>query len=116
MSITQVHIAIVRHLRPVTVDLPVSGAYVDGEYVKIESTGVSKELAIFPMNRRDLQFLEPGVYTFQDKKIYEIGSGTIPDQGIIHFDSSRYKIDGGTRRNFEGGFTTYLAKRISDSE
>lgn len=117
MSITNVHVAIIRHLRAVTVDHFVSENYIDGENVQVYATGVSHELAIFPLSNRDLKYLPEGVYTFQDKKIYEIGaSGTLRDKGIIHFDNDRFLIDGGTRRGFEGGFITYLAKRISDSE
>jgi|GEM_PF-2542765 len=116
MSITNVHIAITRHLRTVSVDVFQSESYVNGEYTPVYISGVNKSLGIFPITRRDLQFLSDGQYTFQDRKFYEIGSGTLTDKSIITYDNSRYKIDGGTRRNFEGGFTTYLGKRISDSE
>jgi hypothetical protein len=116
MSITNVHLAINRHLRDLVVEIPQSESYVDGELVVVSITGVNKELAIFPLSRRDLEFLPEGEYTFQDKKIYEIGSGTVEDKSIVTFDNSKYLVDGGTRRNFEGGFTTYIAKRISDSE
>lgn len=116
MSVTNVHIAINRHLRTMTVDVFQSESFVDGENTQVFSTGVNKTLAIFPLSNRDLQFLPDGVYTFQDKKIYEIGAGTLTDKSIVNFDGSRYIVDGGTKRNFEGGFTTYIGKRVSDSE
>lgn len=115
MSITNVHTAIVRHLRTMTVDVYQSEGYVSGENVQVFSTGVSKTLAVFPLSNRDISYLPDGAYTFQDRKIYEIGAGTLTDKSILNFDSSRYLIDGGTRRNFEGGYTTYLAKRIAEN-
>ena len=114
MSITSVHLAINRYLRTVTVKEFVSESFVAGENVQVYAADTNKELAIFPLSNRDLKYLPEGEYTVQDKKIYEIGSGTISDKSEITFDGSRYIIDGGTRRDFEGGFTTYIGKRVAD--
>jgi hypothetical protein len=116
MSVTNVHRAINRHLQNVTIDVFLSESFVNGERVENFSTGVVKKLAVFPLNNRDLFYLDSGVYTFQDKKIFEIGAGTLTDKSIMTHEGSRYIVDGGTKRNFEGGFTSYISKRISDSE
>lgn len=116
MSITQVHKAINRHLRTMTVDVFQSESYVNGEQVAVYATGVSKTLAVFPLSNRDMQFLPDGAYTFQDRKIYELGTGTLIDKSILNFDGDKYLIKGGTKRNFEGGFTTYMSKRIAENE
>jgi len=113
--ITNVHIAIRRHLQTVTVKSLISESFVDGEYTPVYATGVNVQLAGFPIGRKDLNFFGDGVYTFQDRKFYEIGAGTLKDKSEITFDGDRYLIDGGTKRNREGGFTTYFGKRISDS-
>ena len=115
MSITNVHVAINRYLQNITCDIYGSETYVDGELVKTyTATGVTKKLAVFPLTNRDMRFLEQGQYTFQDKKVYEIGAGTLTDKSIITHDGSKYLIDGGTKRNFEGGYTIYISKKISD--
>lgn len=114
--ITNVHIAIRRHLRTMTVKSKTGESFVDGEYTPVYATGVSINLAAFPIGRRDANFFSDGVYTFQDRKFYEIGNGTLQDKSEISFDGNRYLIDGGTKRNFEGGFTTYFGKRIDDNE
>lgn len=114
--ITQVFKAIERHLRPLNVDIFRNESFDSyGEVTQVFATGTIKELAIFPLGYRDLKYLGDGSYTFQDKKIFEVGSGTVSDKSIVHFDNDKYLIDGGTRRNHEGGFTTYIARRISDS-
>lgn len=115
MSITNVHIAIKKHLQTITVDTFIGESFVDGEYIPQYVTGVSMQLASFPITRRDLDFFPQGEYTFQDRRFYEIGAGTIQDKSVIMFGGDKYLVDGGTMRNFAGGFTTYLTKRISDS-
>lgn len=114
--ITNVHIAIRRHLRTVTVKSLTGESFVDGEYSPNYATGVNIKMAVFPIGRRDANFFGEGHYTFQDKKFYELGAGTIQDKSEITFDDERYLVDGGTQRNYAGGFTTYFGKRISDSE
>ena len=112
MSITSVHLAINRHLRSATIKGLVSESFVDGENVQTYAADVIKELAVFPLSNRDLRYLPEGEYTAQDRKFYELGEGTIKDKSEIEFDGIRYIVDGGTQRNFEGGFTTYVGKRI----
>jgi len=114
--ITNVHIAINRHLQSVTVDRYHTESYVDGELTPVYVTGVSVDVAVFPIGRRDLDFFPEGTYTFQDKKFYQVTSGTITDKSIITVGDDRYKVDGGTIRIFEGGYVTYFGKRISDSD
>jgi len=114
--ITNVHIAIRRHLQTVEVKSFISESFVDGEYTPVYATGVNVQLAVFPIGRRDLNFFGDGVYTFQDRKFYEIGAGTINDKSEATYNGDRYLLEGGERRNREGGFTTYFGKRISDSE
>ena len=114
MSITSVYISIKRHLRNLVVTNIVSEGYVSGELTKVTASG-TVSAAIFPLTNRDLRYFPEGAFTFQDKKIFEVGSGTITDKAIVTFDSSDYLVDGGTKRNFEGMFTTYMAKRIADN-
>ena len=114
--VTNVHIAIRRLLRTVTIKSFQSESFVNGEYTPVYATGVSVQMAVFPIGRRDANFFSDGEYTFQDRKFYEIGAGTINDKSEITFDGEHYLVDGGTKMNFEGGFTTYFGKRISDSE
>lgn len=112
--ITNVHIAIRRHLQTITVKSLTGESFVDGEFTPVYATGVSVEMAVFPIGRRDASFFGEGVFTFQDRKFYEIGAGTINDKSEITFDDNRYLVDGGNKRNHAGGFTTYYGKRISD--
>jgi hypothetical protein len=112
--ITQVFKAIVKHLRPVQVRKFVSENYVKGENVRTFATPETIQLACFPITEKDLKFAPEGVYTIEDRKFYEIGSGTIPAKSEIIFNNERYEIKSFSDRSFDGNFTKYMAKKITD--
>jgi len=108
--ITNVYTAIVKHLQTVTIS-NVTESVVDGEYVETVVTG-TKQLGIFPLTMKDLNYTPEGAYTLQDKKLYEIGSGTIAKKSILNLSDGNYRIDEWSDRSFDGNFTMYIAKRI----
>lgn len=114
MSLTTVDKAIVRHLRSLEVTKLESEGYIDGENTRVFSTPSNIDLATFPLTDKDLRFLPEGVYTVQDRKFYEIGSGTIPLKSQVVFGGSKFEIKSFSDRSFEGNFTKYFAKRITD--
>ena len=107
--ITSVYRAIKKHLRTVTIQQYTENNN-DGE---IESNFVSgtRQLAVFPLTFKDLKQDSNGAYTLQDKKFYEIGSGTINPKSTIVLSEGTYSIDQWSNRNFDGGFTVYIGKR-----
>lgn len=110
--ITHVNKAIRKFLQPVLVDLFSSESFDGaGELTQVYETGVSVKLALFPLSNRDLKYLPEGQFTNQDLKIYEVGAGTLTDKSIINYSDNKYLVNGGSQRDFEGGFTSYIAKR-----
>ncbi len=110
--ITHVNKSIRKFLQPVLVNLFESESFDSaGELTQIYETGVSVELALFPLGNRELKYLPEGQFTNQDLKVYEIGAGTLTDKSIINYNEKEYLVNGGTQRDLEGGFTSYLAKR-----
>jgi hypothetical protein len=107
--ITGVYTAIKKHLRQCTVET-VSGTYVSGEYVEI-TTDDTKNLGVFPLTFKELRYLPEGAYNHQDRKFYELGSGTLNKDDIVIFQSDRFRITELTDRNFDGGFAAYLGKK-----
>jgi len=107
--ITSVYQAIIKHLQSVTVNTH-SERFVEGEYIETTASG-TKQLAIFPMTLQDLRFDPNGVYTLQDKKFYELGSGTVNLKSTVSLSDGTYMIDQLANRNFDGGFTVYIGKR-----
>jgi len=107
--ITNVYTAILKHLRTVDV-MTVSGTFVSGEWTEIKTTA-TKQLAIFPLTYKQLRYLPEGAYDYQDRKIYEIGSGTLEKDDIIIFQNDYFRITELTDRDFDGGYAAYLGKR-----
>jgi hypothetical protein len=114
MSLTSVDRAIKRHLRPTQIARFESEGFIRGQYSRTFGDVTSIDLARFPLTDKDLRYLPEGVYTFQDFKLYEIGSGTIPNKSEMILGSERFEIKSFSDRSFEGNYTHYLAKRITD--
>jgi hypothetical protein len=113
MSLTAVHSAIVRHLRDVTVTPLGTEETIGGENVRVAGTPATMSLAVFPLSDRELKFLPEGVYRKQDVKLYEIGGPSIDLKStVVVPDGDTYLVNDYADRNFEGGFTKYLCKRI----
>jgi len=108
--ITSVYTSIIKHLVPVTVQHH-SESVVDGEYVETFVSG-TVELGVFPLSMKDLRYDTNGTYTLQDRKFYELGSGTVAKKSIIQLTDGDYRIDQWSNRNFDGGFTMYIGKKI----
>lgn len=107
--ITNVHTAIIKHLRTVEI-YTVSGTYVSGEYTEVTVSG-TRQLGIFPLTWKELRYLPEGSYNHQDRKFYEIGSGTLNKDDIILFQNDKFRITELTDRDFDGGYAAYLGKK-----
>jgi len=112
--ITQVYKSIIKHLQPIAVKRFISEEYIDGENTRVFATSENYNLATFPMTDKDLRFAPEGVYTFEDRKFYQIGSGTIPMKSEITFSGSLYEVKSFSDRSFDGNFTKYFGKKITD--
>lgn len=107
--ITNVYKSIIKHLQSVNVQTH-SETIMQGEYIETLVTG-TKQLAVFPLTMQDLRYDTNGTYTLQDRKFYELGSGTLTPKTKIVLSDGIYRIDQWSNRNFDGGFTVYVGKR-----
>lgn len=114
MSVTQVYKAIERHLRPLQLRRFLGEAIVRGQEVRTFGEPETIQLATFPITDKDLRFLPEGVYTIQDRSFYEIGSGTIPQKSEITFENEKFELKSIAGRSFEGNFSKYIGKKITD--
>lgn len=114
--ITNVHKSIVKHLRPHIKKGVSSGAYVNGEYVETLSASGVISLASFPLTFQQLRYLPEGAYNTQDRKFFEIGSGSLKKDDIILCDYGTFRINELSDRDFDGGYTVYLSKREAITE
>jgi hypothetical protein len=109
--ITRAYRALLNRLRTVSV-YQYSEKFVDCERIETLSASGTKNLCIIPITPKHLKYLPEGVYTLQDKKFYEVGSGTIAEKSIIQItETDKYRVNQIDDRYLDGGFTVYLGKK-----
>jgi len=107
--ITSVYTSIIKHLQTLTIERA-SGVFSMGEYVETTVSGTI-ELGVFPLTWKQLRYLPEGAYNHQDRKFYELGSGTLEKDDIILYQDDRFRIAELTDRNFDGGYAAFLGKK-----
>ena len=91
--------------------------WVDSENIETYQSGVVRYATVLPLTAEFLKYDKEGVYTHKDVKIYEESAlySKLPLRSIVQkMNGEIYRINEYGDRSFEGGFQTYLAKKIEN--
>ena len=115
MSITSTYRAFAR-LKQTVHCSGIIQTWVGSENVETYQSGVVRLVAVLSMTSEFLQYQKEAVYSHGDVKIWEdIAYPELPLRSlVIKSDNSIYRINELNNRGFEGGFRTYLAKKIEN--
>jgi hypothetical protein len=94
-----------------------SREYVDGENVETFPTSGSRKMAGFQLTADSLKYLPEGAYDIQDFRFYDKETAPLTERYVVERpNGSRYRIAQISDRSFEGGFNSYLAKKVKAND
>ena len=107
---------IAKRTETLTISIWLGDSYIKGVLQQGSVTSQSRELAVFPMNDRDLQAFPEGMYSTEDLKCYQVGAVNIPLKStMVYTNGKTYEFVALSDRNKDGEFSWYVARKQSDN-